>query len=48
LRVIGKAAATGVGIFFMGIQLLSLGGFVDVKWNKVEDAATKALDQNGG
>ena len=46
-KSLGRKAAIGVGIGVVGVQALAYLGYIDVKWDRVEDAATKALDVNG-
>jgi uncharacterized membrane protein (Fun14 family) len=47
LKVIGKAGAFTVGVFFIVIQGLSYCGYIEVKWAKVIGDAEKKLDTDG-
>lgn len=47
LRIVGRAAAVGVGGAFMFIQGLAYTGYIQVDWRKVEKDYLRALDKDG-
>ena len=46
LKKIGKALAVVIGTGFIGLQLASVMGFVDVKWDHVAQSAKTKMDAN--
>ena len=46
LKKIGKALAVVIGTGFIGLQLASVMGFVDVKWDHVAQSAKTKMDVN--
>ena len=46
LKKIGKALAVVIGTGFIGLQLASVMGYVDVKWDNVAQSAKTKMDAN--
>lgn len=46
-KKVGKAAATTVGIGFIGLQFLAYKGFITINWQQIQEKTEKALDQDG-
>mmetsp|Transcript_20886 Transcript_20886/g.63671 ORF Transcript_20886/g.63671 Transcript_20886/m.63671 type:complete len:146 (-) Transcript_20886:530-967(-) len=47
LKRIGQKVAFGLGVVFLVAQGLAYSGFIDIKWNKVRDAAIAKVDLDG-
>ncbi|GMH77463.1 hypothetical protein TrST_g9209 [Triparma strigata] len=46
-KQIGKAIALVIGTGFMAVQAAAYSGYLDVKWNKVQEDVTKLVDADG-
>ena len=46
-KQIGKAIALMIGTGFMAVKAAAYSGYLDVKWNKVQEDVTKLVDADG-
>jgi len=47
LKQVGKAAAFGIGVFFVSLQGLAFCGYIEIKWSKAFADGLKAIDTDG-
>eukprot|EP00954_Amorphochlora_amoebiformis_P000745 58067-Amorphochlora_amoeboformis.AAC.1 len=47
MKKVAKAAAVGIGLFFIGIQILAYQGLITVPWAKVSKKFIETADLDG-
>ena len=46
MKKVGKALAVVVGLGFVALQTAASYGYLEIKWQKISDAAKKSVDPN--